>query len=123
MDNIRIILLYIQKIYYWIYRPMVDTIDKHLNIISYHILDILFHLFLWGRGLIEDYIIYKGYSSMSQFERALTPQSEVYLTMQIDYRMTWVEIHDKIWEISKINLSKRQCYKLKNLAKEGKKSR
>lgn len=100
------------------YYKFVKFIDKYFSIIMFYVFNIILHIAVVSRGALEDYIIKNQYSNMSQFERFLTTEQENNLVFQIDKRMTWIEIHDKILEISLINLSKRQCYKLKKMREE-----
>jgi hypothetical protein len=51
------------------------------------------------------------------FEPTLTSENLVYMSMQIKKDFTYMQVFSKIFEISKIALSKRQCYKLLELAK------
>lgn len=100
------------------YSKIVKFIDKHFSISLFYFLNIIDYICVLSRGALEDYIINCNYSNMSKFERFLTTEQEKNLIFQIDKRMTWIEIHDKILEISLINLSKRQCYKLKKMREE-----
>lgn len=54
---------------------------------------------------------------LHSFETTLTPENNIYLSMQIKKDFTYMQVFSKIFQISKIALSKRQCYKLLELAK------
>jgi hypothetical protein len=70
--------------------------------------------------IIVDLRINKFFWIQQNFEVFLNPENITYLSMQINWEMTANEVFIKIHNMTRILLSKRQCYKLIDIAKKTK---
>lgn len=99
------------------YKMTINIIDKYFSLFLYYILNIIQILSLQGRGLVEDYIINKNYSNMSQFERFLSDEALTLMSLMLSTQIkrTASSIHNFFIDKTdfKLSISKRQCYKIK----------
>lgn len=101
------------------YKITINIIDKYFSLSLYYIFNIIQILSLYGRGVIEDYIIDHNYSNMSQFEVFLSDESIRFMSLMLSSQIkrTASSIHNFFIDKTdfKLSISKRQCYKIKAL--------